>query len=149
MSSEMPADNDILFASLAKVRGNSRSAPEGLLALTKDRQVVFIADGSVIYDWPAGEIAMVQSPWYVVGQAFRFQLGGQRYWVSFSQLSSMARTGTLRRGAALAGAVAGFAGSLRLASAVGGMMEISSARGLCSDWKAVLAAADESGAPSQ
>jgi hypothetical protein len=147
-STGAPRDEEILFASLAKVRGGSWSAPEGLLALTQELRLVFLRGESVLDDWPVGEVANLQSPWYVVGQGFRFTSRGQRDWVSFTNLSSMARTGMLLRGAGLAGAVAGLAGTFRLAMAGAKMMEISSARGLCSEWKAMIAAAQAPHAPS-
>ena len=140
--SSTPGDADILFGSLAKVQQKLFSyPPEGLLALTRDRRLVFVNRGGVLYDWPIDTIAGVYSPWYLLGEGLRCEVNGLKYWLYFNKLSSTARTGTLGGGSVVGDALA-------LAGAVRGLMEIAGARGLCKNWKAVIAAAQQLPVPA-
>ncbi|HWE62521.1 MAG TPA: hypothetical protein VHB98_12480 [Chloroflexota bacterium] len=150
IGSSVVKDDDVLFGSLAKVQQKIFSyPPEGILALTRDRHLAFVTRDGLLYDWPIAEIARVRSPWYQMGEGFRCEVNGSSYWVYFNKLSSTSRTGILVRGAGVAGAAVGLAGALPLARAVAGMMEIAGARNLCSDWKAMIAAAQQSVAPAE
>jgi hypothetical protein len=107
MSSNLGTTGDsdtVLFSSLAKVQEKKWGyPPEGVLALTRDRRLVFLNRNGILYDWPLAEVSNLWSPWYVLGTAFHCEVGGHRYYVSFSKLSSTARNGLMVLGAGAMG----------------------------------------------
>jgi hypothetical protein len=148
IGSRLPENEEVLFGSLAKVQEKLFSyPPEGLLGLTRDGRLTFTTRNGLLYDWPIADITKVRSPWYQLGEGFRCEVNGHKYWVYFNKLTSMARSGMLVRGAGAAAAAAGIAGAVPLARSVAGFMEIAGARGLCSEWKSVIASAQQPGAP--